>query len=372
MANSFNELFGIGSHSGDGSLLGFWPLQETTGTTASDESGNDRDGTISGMGSNPVTAAGPNGWLPSAFDFDGVDDGVMIPHGTWLNQQRLTMFGWFRSNATQEDQAYLIGRPVATSPTRVPFRMYFRVGTTGAGEIEGLNAGFFESTSYLAQDAEGIAITNDQWFFYALTIKDGPDNLTLELQRDGTVVDSQDYSASVPIASVSLRIGSENNRRFFNGRIAGCGTTSRAWTKAERGQTKDGPEPINTVAPGAPSGTATEGETLTAATGTWGLPSPFSSGTNGTITYAYQWTRSNDASGTGEVDISGATSATYTLVSADVGKFIRCRIRASNTGGHDPDADTNGGLTAEIQAAGGGGGTYRRRQKPQLIGCGVI
>jgi len=54
------------------------------------------------------------------------------------------------------------------------------------------------------------------------------------------------------------------------------------------------------------------GDTLTAETGEWAV-------TGGTYaTYEYQWLRCNK-SGSGCVEIPGATSGTYTLTSADVG-----------------------------------------------------
>jgi predicted secreted protein len=58
------------------------------------------------------------------------------------------------------------------------------------------------------------------------------------------------------------------------------------------------------------SGTPTEGEELAGADGTWTL----------TPTFARQWQRNT---GAGWVNISGATSANYTLVTADVGARIR-------------------------------------------------
>lgn len=76
-----------------------------------------------------------------------------------------------------------------------------------------------------------------------------------------------------------------------------------------------GSAPVNTVAP-VVSGTATIGQTLSTTNGTWiGAPAP---------TFTYQWQRST-------VDISGATSATYLLVRADVGNTIRCVVKATNS-----------------------------------------
>ena len=75
-----------------------------------------------------------------------------------------------------------------------------------------------------------------------------------------------------------------------------------------------GNAPVNTVTP-VVSGTATRGQTLSSTTGTWtGVPTP---------TFGYQWQRAGS-------NISGATSSTYVLVSADVGNAIRCVVTATN------------------------------------------
>lgn len=75
------------------------------------------------------------------------------------------------------------------------------------------------------------------------------------------------------------------------------------------------PAPANSVAP-AISGSPVVGQTLTVSNGTW----------SGSPTYAYQWKRSG-------TPISGATTTTYTLVSADVGATITCAVTATNAGG---------------------------------------
>ena len=75
--------------------------------------------------------------------------------------------------------------------------------------------------------------------------------------------------------------------------------------------------PKNTVTPTI-SGTLVVGNVLTCSTGTWTGNTP--------ITYAYQWLRN------GQV-ISGATSNTYTSVTADIGQNITCRVSATNTYG---------------------------------------
>jgi hypothetical protein len=68
------------------------------------------------------------------------------------------------------------------------------------------------------------------------------------------------------------------------------------------------------------SGVAQVGQTLTAGTGSWtGNPTGF----------AFQWQRCN-SSGTGCVDMPGATSGTYVVASADLGATIRVVVTATN------------------------------------------
>lgn len=76
-----------------------------------------------------------------------------------------------------------------------------------------------------------------------------------------------------------------------------------------------GTPPANTVAP-AITGTLTVGQVQTATNGTWTA--------QGGPTYTRQWYRGN-------TPIAGATNTTYTLVTADQGFPIFCRVTATDT-----------------------------------------
>jgi hypothetical protein len=69
------------------------------------------------------------------------------------------------------------------------------------------------------------------------------------------------------------------------------------------------------------SGTAQDGETLTADPGSWSGTAPLS--------YAYQW-RSCDADGDGCADIAGADGQSFDLSAADVGSTVRVTVTATN------------------------------------------
>lgn len=82
-----------------------------------------------------------------------------------------------------------------------------------------------------------------------------------------------------------------------------------------------GAVPSNTVAP-AITGSAVQGQTLTASTGTWA---------NGVTSYAYRWLRGASA-------ISGATGSTYVLQAGDVGSQVRVGVIATNATGSSAEA----------------------------------
>ncbi len=100
------------------------------------------------------------------------------------------------------------------------------------------------------------------------------------------------------------------------------------------------PAPTNTALPTV-SGSAVEGQTLSASTGTW----------NGSPTsYAYQWQDCN-SSGASCSNVTGATSSSYKLAAGDVGHTVRAVVTASNAGGSTPAS------SAQTAAVTSGGGT---------------
>lgn len=81
--------------------------------------------------------------------------------------------------------------------------------------------------------------------------------------------------------------------------------------------------PANTSMPTL-SGTPQIGQSLSVSNGSWSGP--------GTITFSYQWLRC-DQNGGNCGAITGATSKTYALTSADVGHTLRARVTAKNDNG---------------------------------------
>jgi PKD repeat protein len=97
--------------------------------------------------------------------------------------------------------------------------------------------------------------------------------------------------------------------------------------------------PPSNTAPPTISGTTQQGQTLSASPGSWSGSQP--------ITYAYQWQRC-DSGGANCAAITGATSATYVLVAADVGSTLRVAVTATNSVGF---ATATSAATPVVQAS---------------------
>ena len=113
--------------------------------------------------------------------------------------------------------------------------------------------------------------------------------------------------------------------------------------------------PANTSPPTI-TGTAANGQTLSAATGSWSGTTP--------ISFAFRWRRC-DTAGANCENISGATNATYVVQSADVGKRLRARVTATNGEGaalSDSDA------TSVVAAS----GMPKFNAEPRVSGSTVV
>jgi hypothetical protein len=91
---------------------------------------------------------------------------------------------------------------------------------------------------------------------------------------------------------------------------------------------KQPPTPPSSIA--APSGAPSVGSTLTCTSEAW----------TGSPTLTYTWLR-------GGAEIAGASTATYTPVSADEGKAIQCQVRGKNAGG-EVIADSAGVIVSPV------------------------
>lgn len=105
--------------------------------------------------------------------------------------------------------------------------------------------------------------------------------------------------------------------------IVAGGALAAAVLAAGAAARSDASPPSNT-APPIVTGTAQQGQTLTASSGSWSGTTP--------IAFSYSWSRC-DTTGSSCSSITGADTQTYVLGSADVGHTIRVDVTAKNADG---------------------------------------
>lgn len=370
MASSYNELMGLGSHAPDASLLAWYPmLDNAASTTVLDYSGNNRHGTAA-RNTSLTSAAGPSGWLTTCWQANGTSDKIKLPSATAVTGSNPRSY-LMRVKVGAFDLG--INRPLGSTAT---------AATSGASWTTHAEDG---AISLAMGNSRRItpksALSTGTWYGLSFRVPAGATTTgQAKVGIDGTDQTlSYEGGASVALntdapGAYEPLIGAYGSSltptAFGNHAHSEFAALSRELSDPEQSNWLAGPELICSSAPTL-SGTETQGQTLTCTDGTWGLDAPFAGFSNGTPTYSRQWTRSNDGAGAGEANISGATGSTYTLQPADVGKFVRCIVRATNDGGYDAAADTPSGFTGAIAAAGGSSALFRRGRGRRIGSRGV-
>jgi hypothetical protein len=137
-------------------------------------------------------------------------------------------------------------------------------------------------------------------------------------------------------ANTSYYLALSPTPAVFNGTYVGAETDGQLAVFLD--YAPSGPAtPANTALPEI-TGTAQQGQTLTASTGSWsGSPTSF----------AYQW-EDCDSAGAGCASIGQATASSYVLAAGDLGRTVRVLVTASNGAG---SGSATSAQTATVQAA---------------------
>jgi hypothetical protein len=106
-------------------LVGYWPLDETSGSTIADASGNGIDGTWSDSDDADVSGETETGMVGNALHFDGTDDYINIPYNAALDltDDQGTVMGWMKSDVDNIGQNRVWGifrKQTYTNPASDP------------------------------------------------------------------------------------------------------------------------------------------------------------------------------------------------------------------------------------------------------------
>lgn len=191
-------------------LVGYWPLQEDSGGTAYDFSGNSNNGTVNGA------TQGATGLLgTSAYSFDGTDDYITMSNPT---PTAFTISIW----------AYWDG---ALNPFEAP--MSTRVSSNGwMLRLDTDNATQFyvyDSSASTYQVVNGTLPNTGEWTHFVGTCdSNGNTELFIDTVSQGT------NSVGSRTQSGELRIGDGPGRdRYWNGDLADARIYNRALTSTE-------------------------------------------------------------------------------------------------------------------------------------------
>jgi hypothetical protein len=203
-------------------LVGYWPLNEQSGTTAYDHSGNENHGSIDGAGpSDTGTVNGPLG--QKAFDFDGSDDYINLGQRfQFSDSDSFSLTGWYlRDSVDYTNAPRLLG-----FNTTAGFGLLF-----DDTWIQGDDDLVFRYDSENLESGTGGDV--GVWYFFSVTY----DGSTVKLYIDGGL-EAEDSSVSWTDPVDDFIIGTTGRDgglqgEYFDGRISEVRIYNHALTPRE-------------------------------------------------------------------------------------------------------------------------------------------
>lgn len=201
--------------------LAFWKLNETSGTTAADSSGNALAGTYTG---GYTLAAAPPSNAPGAVLLNGSTGYVNCGTPAALNVTAAwTLEAWIYLTATPNGCGVITEFFNATG--NVLYEIGFGISTSGSS----LTAGYYTGSAW--QIVTGTALTLNAWHHIAATW----DGTTLRLYADGAQVATATPTAAPVAGNNGIYIGRRHDSSaspYFPGRIASAAIYGTALSAA--------------------------------------------------------------------------------------------------------------------------------------------
>ena len=198
----------------DGCVLAL-PMDEGSGDTVYDKSGNDNDGTIYGG------ATWTDGKFGKALNFDGEDDYVEVLDSESLKiMGDLTMIAWVYPELDVSIYQGICGKGkagegfMAVDTRNEDYQLAWRQGD-GSNEYAHNFLNFF--------------VLGEKWYFVVVV----RDENTLKAYRDGEFFDSLTFSYTVGATSINFYVGRREDGWYFNGLIDEVRIYNRALSEEE-------------------------------------------------------------------------------------------------------------------------------------------
>ena len=222
----------------DANFLEVWfEFEDEFGITASDSSGNNRDGTLIDM--DPVYDW-VTGYVGDALQFDGVDDYVEFP-ALNLNSDTVTMSAWIEPNGLQPIFAGIVFcRHDANDdggyeePEDTVAGLCF---SYGGGWVRNNELGYNWNDEWWSWHS-GLIVPDKQWSFVAIVVE--PTQATLYLYENEALSEEINAKAhdieqfgDVGTIAYDNSLGTANPRDKFNGKIDDVRIYNKALTRDE-------------------------------------------------------------------------------------------------------------------------------------------
>lgn len=290
-------------------------LDETSGTTAADSSGNSRPGTYSGTFT--LNQTGPGGLLSKGVAFDGVNGQVLLTSLNGILGDNATVAHWIKlDNAsptpTSKTGLHNLGALVSGKNTHYPWD----------GDGKGYFTSFRNTSNTASSRVDAVTlpagVTRTNWHHLAITTTPGANGWTLYI--NGSAVTTATGVTGVYYDNDLWSLGGSSASQWLDGNAADFRVYTRCLSSDDIAALYNLGKPQNTVAPGI-TGDCIVGQTLSGTSGTW---------SDGSVN-ARKWQSATDGSGTGAADIGGATAADFTITESELEKYVRYGVQYSNS-----------------------------------------
>ena len=187
---------------------GYWKLDETTGTTASDSLGNGWDGTLTGFSFDTGTTTACA--TARGLAFDGANDHIIVTGNKGVTGAAArTVTAWIKASTT----GAIISWGANSAGQQWSVRVQDDVETEGALRVD-------VGTGYVVGSTD---LRDDKWHFIAAVLPDTLDNATdilLYVDGDLETISASQAQAINTASSADVTIGSDHSSRYFAGSMA--------------------------------------------------------------------------------------------------------------------------------------------------------
>ena len=212
-----------------GAPVAHWRMDETSGATAHDESGNSNDGTLTNMDPGTDWVSGKNN---NALDFDGTDDYIQTTSDEIETATEFTLSVWIKNGDADitSGERYMIlwQGDSAGNGGGAEQEMHLNLGEVRSSTNNELQF-FIDQDGTDGNDLEDIDLTYyigpgfTDWHHIAVVVKDfDTTSADAEMFLDGASIATDSSGGTIPVASwnTNLRIGRPGTaERFFDGQI---------------------------------------------------------------------------------------------------------------------------------------------------------